>query len=249
MNVLITAGNTMTLIDKVRAITNVFSGKTGTQIALEAHRRGHQVTLLTSHPEVVQQLSSESDTLTERWALYRYRTFEDLQKEMQQLITPGNFDVIIHSAAVSDYQAVGVYAPGEDTSFDPQSGQWQASDNRPTMEDRKAGKVKSNEDELWIRLTRTPKLVDLIRSEWAYQGLLVKFKLEVGINDEELLNIAERSRQHSKADLMVANTLESATHTAFIGPLNDEYEKVSRRELASRLLTIVEQRQGASNDG
>ena len=47
LNVLVTAGNTQTPLDRVRAITNIFSGRTGTRIALEAHRRGHRVTLLT----------------------------------------------------------------------------------------------------------------------------------------------------------------------------------------------------------
>ena len=41
MNLLITAGNTQTPIDRVRCITNIFTGRTGAQVALEAHRRGH----------------------------------------------------------------------------------------------------------------------------------------------------------------------------------------------------------------
>jgi phosphopantothenate-cysteine ligase/phosphopantothenoylcysteine decarboxylase/phosphopantothenate--cysteine ligase len=56
MNLLVTAGNTLVPIDKVRGITNIFTGRTGASIALEAHRRGHGVTLLTSHPEAVHDL-------------------------------------------------------------------------------------------------------------------------------------------------------------------------------------------------
>ena len=33
MNLLVTAGNTLTLIDKVRGITNIFTGRTGAQVA------------------------------------------------------------------------------------------------------------------------------------------------------------------------------------------------------------------------
>jgi phosphopantothenate---cysteine ligase (CTP) len=47
MNLLVTAGNTQTPIDRVRCITNIFTGRTGAQVALEAHRRGHAVTHLT----------------------------------------------------------------------------------------------------------------------------------------------------------------------------------------------------------
>ena len=72
--------------------------------------------------------------------------------------------------------------------------------------------------------------------------MLVKFKLEVGVSDAQLLEIAERSRRHSDADLMVANTLEGASAYAFLGPVNGAYERVSRRELAPRLVAEIERR-------
>ena len=81
MNILVTAGNTQTPVDKVRCITNVFTGRTGARIALEAHRRGHAVTLLTSHPEVIEHPK-------DRWAVRRYRTFQDLYNVMAGLV-PG----------------------------------------------------------------------------------------------------------------------------------------------------------------
>ncbi|OWK36324.1 hypothetical protein [Fimbriiglobus ruber] len=71
-------------------------------------------------------------------------------------------------------------------------------------------------------------------------GLLVKFKLEVGLSDTELVDIAEASRTTSGADLMVANTLEGSAHSAFIGPLDGRYDRVPRRELADRLVLTVE---------
>src|SRR5438132_3544175 len=103
MNFLVTAGNTQTPIDRVRCITNVFTGRTGAAIALEAHRRGHAVTLLTSHPEAVAGLHQGAGPLPERWTVLRYRTFDDLQRDMTRLITGGRFDAVVHCAAVSDY--------------------------------------------------------------------------------------------------------------------------------------------------
>ncbi len=87
---------------------------------------------------------------------------------------------------------------------------------------------------------RTPKLVDKVRGEWGFKGVLVKFKLEVGITEERLLEIAERSRVHSSADLMVANTLEGASYWAYLGPVQGTYQRVSRRALATQLLETVE---------
>ena len=84
--------------------------------------------------------------------------------------------------------------------------------------DRWAGKVKSNEPELWLRLVQTPKLIDQIREPWGFRGVLVKFKLEVGLNEDQLLEIAEASRRQSNADLMVANTQEGMGEWALRRP-------------------------------
>ena len=242
MNLLVTAGNTLVPIDSVRGITNIFTGRTGAAIALEAHRRGHRVTLLTSHPEAVaDSRRGEPAPVGERWSLCRFRTFDDLREQMQALLQEGSLDALIHCAAVSDYQCTGVYAPAPHTHFTVGDATWHADEGPPALSDRAAGKVKSDEPELWLRLVRTPKLIDLVRSEWGFaNGLVVKFKLEVGVSDEQLLEIAERSRQQSAADLMVANTLEGAPFWAYLGPVSGRYERVSRRDLAGRLVDAVE---------
>jgi phosphopantothenoylcysteine synthetase/decarboxylase len=239
MNILVTAGNTLVLIDRVRGITNIFTGRTGARIAWHALDRGHQVSLLTSHPEVVEQPARA--TPAERWGVWRYRTFDELHDRLREMVGRGSLDVIIHCAAVSDYQPAGIYAPVATTHFRIQDGQWESSaPPPPTLVDRAAGKVKSDEPELWLRLVRTPKLIDRIRFDWGFRGLLVKFKLEVGVGEEELLAVAERSRRQSAADLMVANTLEGALSWAYLGPLDGTYQRVNRAELAGRLLDAVE---------
>lgn len=245
MNILVTAGNTLVPIDRVRCITNVFTGRTGAGIARCAWERGHTVTLLTSHPEAV-----ENPPHSERWATLTYRTFEDLRDLMSERIARDNLETVIHCAAVSDYLAGGIYAPEEGTHFHTDSGHWQSKDaTGPVLVNRAAGKVKSDEPELWLRLVRAPKLIDSIRDEWGFRGLLVKFKLEVGVSDAELLAVAERSRTHSGANLMVANTLEGANEWAFLGPLHGQYQRMPRRELAEHLLIALEQYPRKHADG
>jgi phosphopantothenoylcysteine synthetase/decarboxylase len=250
MNLLVTAGNTLVEIDRVRCITNIFTGRTGAAIALHAKGRGHVVTLLTSHPEAVDDLHHPSALPTERWSLLRYRTFEDLLESMRELITAGGFDGVIHCAAVSDYLSAGVYAPAPGTIFDAENGCWEGpAPESPTLSDRRAGKVKSDEPEIWLRLVRAPKLIDCIRPDWGFRGLLVKFKLEVGVTDERLLEIAEASRRHSSADLMVANTLEGSGDYAFFGPVGGAYQRLSRRELAPLLIDTLEHLHAARTNG
>ena len=92
----------------------------------------------------------------------------------------------------------------------------------------------------WVRLVRAPKLIDRFRKPWGFAGVLVKFKLEVGIGEDELLRVAEASRQQSDADLVVANTLDGAAYWAYVGPREDRYERVPRRELPDRLVLTIE---------
>jgi phosphopantothenate---cysteine ligase (CTP) len=237
MKIVVTAGNTYTPIDQVRGITNIFTGRTGTAIALEGCRRGHGVVLLTSHPELTHSEPAAPGELEIRG----YRSFRELEQLMPLSLQAG-CDAFIHSAAVSDYQAGGIYAPAPDTHFQPDQRTWHAGGGKPpALVDRTAAKVKSNQPELWLRLIRTPKLIDKVRSAWGFEGILVKFKLEAGVAEAELLALVEPARQQSQADLLVANTLEGAQHWALLGPLQGHYAHVSRAELAARLLQAVEQ--------
>ena len=240
MRLLITAGNTRVPIDRVRCITNIFTGRTGARLALHAHARGYRVTLLTSHPEVVPELAGATPLDAERWSVRRYATFDDLRGLMAETVR-ADTDVVIHCAAVSDFLSAGIYAPAPGTRFRPEDGHWvPAGQGEAVLADRAAGKVKSDEPELWLRLVRAPKLVDFLRTDWGFRGVLVKFKLEVDVSDEQLLATAERSRRHSAADLMVANTLEGADAWAFLGPVAGRYERVTREEMPRRLLDQVE---------
>jgi phosphopantothenate-cysteine ligase/phosphopantothenoylcysteine decarboxylase/phosphopantothenate--cysteine ligase len=239
VKILVTAGNTQTVIDQVRCITNVFSGRTGAQIAAEAFERGHAVTLLTSHPEVLASVPGVRARYAPDWRVRPYRTFEELETLMAASITDGGFDAVIHAAAVSDYRVTGVYAPEGGTPFDPGEMSWAADAERPRLVDATAGKVKSHHPELWLQLQPAPKLVDKIRSVWGFEGILVKFKLEVGVTEAELLAVAEASRKQSGADLVAANTLEGMHDWAFLGAGDGGYDPVPRHELARVLINLI----------
>ena len=135
-----------------------------------------------------------------------YRTFDELQLLMREEIASSKCDVVIHTAAVSDYLSQGVYAPGPGLEFNAHTGEWKGTGK---LVDVHRGKVKSSHAELWLRpLVPAPKLVDQVRTPWGFGGVLVKFKLEVDVSEVELQRVAETSRLQSQADLMVANTLE-----------------------------------------
>ena len=88
---------------------------------------------------------------------------------------------------------------------------------------------------------RTEKLVDLFRTAWGHRGLLVKFKLEVGIGRDELIRIGDASRRASGADYLVANTLEMVTGDGagafLIGDAGHAW--VPRGELPGRMVGVA----------
>ena len=245
MNILVTAGNTQTPIDRVRCITNIFSGRTGTRIALQAHERGHAVTLLTSHSELVRELAAGQSFPSATWNVRPYRTFDDLHDLLAELVPAGAFQAIIHCAAVSDFEVAGVYAasPG---GFDSATGQWRAGSK---LVDAASPKIASKHSELWLRLVPTPKLIDQMRGQWGFHGVLVKFKLEVDVSEPELLRIADESRRQSDADILVANTLDGMHEVAFLCVRYGDIERVPRDELPARLIQALEAKNAKRSPG
>lgn len=214
MKILITSGSTAMMIDKVRMISNVFKGKTGHAIA-EHFSKEHDVTLLTSN---------KAHTLETGKVVY-YKTYDELYDNMETMIKSEGYDVIVHSSAVSDYKAEGVYVD-------------EATDELTRLVKLDSSKkISSEHDEMYIKLTQTRKIVDDIR-DWGFTGTLVKFKLQVGITDEELLDIAKKSRAHSDAEIIVANCLEWARDRAYIVTKDDVVDS-ERNDLPKWLMTAI----------
>ena len=111
MNLLVTAGNTQSPIDDVRCITNIFSGRTGGRIAVEAYRRGHTVTIATSHPHILAEVAAGNAFEPSRWQVCPYKTYDDLHHILLALVPGNRFDAIVQSAAISDYTVAGRFVP------------------------------------------------------------------------------------------------------------------------------------------
>jgi phosphopantothenate---cysteine ligase (CTP) len=240
MNFLITAGSTQSAIDRVRCVTSVFTGRTGTAVARTAWGRGHTVTLLTSRPDMLIEFGLNPRESGERLVVVPFRSYDELAVLLQTQMKAGGFHAVCHAAAGGDFLPAGAYAPNPGTFFNARTGQWEAKSGSPTLTEQKTGKIAGSASEVWLRLVRGPKLIDRMRQSWGFTGVLVKFQMESGVGDSELIELAEASRTVSNADLMVTTTLEAAAHTEFLGPLKDRYERVPRRELPDRVVLAVE---------
>jgi phosphopantothenate-cysteine ligase/phosphopantothenoylcysteine decarboxylase/phosphopantothenate--cysteine ligase len=223
MKVLITSGSTNVMIDQVRCISNIFKGKTGNAIA-RFFNDTEEVTIITSSPESFKDMG-EDHTLK----ILPYKTYDELYSLMKQEITTGNYDIVIHSAAVSDYKVEGTYEVR------------QTYQNFILDKLDSSKKISSNSKELYLKLVPTEKIIDKIKTVWGFKGKVVKFKLQVGISESELVDIATKSMNDSKSDFIVANCLEWAKEKAFIIKPNsyDSFTPVSRDELPKKLHDLL----------
>ncbi|MCX6714933.1 MAG: bifunctional phosphopantothenoylcysteine decarboxylase/phosphopantothenate synthase [Candidatus Uhrbacteria bacterium] len=232
LNILVTSGRTAVPGgDKVRELTNKFKGRTGNEAACQLRDAGHHVTLLTSSPERV-PVNLLADSLTDgSLTVIPFNLYDELMVKMEYAVKNGGFDVIIHSAAVSDYKVQDAFIPVEGPYF---------GDGRVVVKPLpKAGKMKSNHKRLFLELVPTEKIVDKIRRDWEFKGVLVKFKLEVGLQDDELIDIARASRAQSDANMIVANCLEWSKDYAYVIGHDNVAHMVVRDQIASEILRRV----------
>ncbi|MCC6239636.1 MAG: hypothetical protein IT448_05000 [Phycisphaerales bacterium] len=229
MRFLVTAGNTREKIDDVRDWGNIFSGNTGLKIARALTELG-EVDLLTSNQQHLAELASDSPRLHG----YGFVSHAELRAALQERVTQQQYSGIFMAAAVADYKPVRTFAVVEQKQLPDGRQQW-------VVEDVQAGKVRSTHPRIAVLAQPTEKLVDLFRNPWNYNGLLVKFKLEVGCSRQQLLEIARRSRLASQADYLVANTLDMVSGPeagAYLVSAEGE-QWIARDELAVRMLEIA----------
>jgi len=246
LHLLVTAGPTREKIDEVRDWGNIFTGKTGLDLALAFLELG-SVTLLTSN----EGHAREFDGYSGKGGMLGAEVFHshaELRGLLEERMTSGDrVDVVAMTAAVADYSPRAVYRVVERREENPKAESRNPNGGKGremwVVEEVSAPKVKSVFDEIAVLGGRTEKLVDLFRTKWAFRGALIKFKLEVGLTDEELIRVASASRVASGADLMVANTLAMARPSGGEGAAylidGNGAARVGRRELAGRIVGWV----------
>ncbi len=97
MRVLITGGATWVKIDKVRILTNIFTGKTSLFLAKYFLKKKAKVTLLIN-PHCIEKFPQGRNI-----KIIFFRYFDELKKALREELKKNKYDAIIHTAAVSDY--------------------------------------------------------------------------------------------------------------------------------------------------
>lgn len=201
---LVTAGNTREMIDRVRDWGNIFTGNTGYDIARALADAGGEVDLLTSNRPHLTEVAAACPRPRGVLRALGFTSHCELKGALAALVGLHRYDAVFMTAAVADYAPAKVYEVRSRTPGEGGCEIW-------SVRDVQAEKVSSSHHEIAVMGRRTEKLVDLFRTEWGHQRLLVKFKLEVAVSHERLVEIGDASRRASGADYLVANTLEMTT--------------------------------------
>lgn len=225
MKILVTSGGTSEAIDSVRSITNHSSGRLGKIITETLLKAGHEVCLITTF-QAVKPVNHPNLTIIE------IKNTADLLHVMKDKVT--DYQVLIHSMAVSDYTPV--YMAGFD--------EVKASQDLTEFLDKKNQETKiSSKDEVQVLfLKKNPKIISHVK-EWNPSIHLIGFKLLVDVSQEHLVRIARESLEKNQANLIVANDLTQISreqHKAYLVEKNSFQTATTKEEIADLLLEKIQ---------
>ena len=202
--ILITAGPTWVPLDAVRVISNVATGLTGILLAEELRRLGAKVTLLIGPVETC--------CLNKNIKLLRFRFFDELKDKIIQELKYKKYDIVIHSAAVSDYEPSKVYS----------------------------GKIKSGIKNLRLSLVPAEKIIDLLK-RIDNSIILVGFKFEPQAKKDMLIKMTKELIRAANLNLAVANTIDKNKYCAYIlDNYNRSYGPIfNKKDLVTKLADLI----------
>lgn len=206
--ILVTGGGTSEPIDDIRYITNKASGKMGKSIAESAYLRGAETLLIKSDSGVVSDYP-----LKEAF----FNTVSDLRAQLLKYCP--RYDIIFHSASVSDFRLYPKFS----------------------------GKLDSQKS-YHFDLLPGEKLINNIKNINP-KIKLVGFKAEFGVKENQIKNISAKLFKEAKTDYVVINDISredigfsSDYNELYIiskkGLIN-KLKKDTKQQIADKLLDII----------
>jgi phosphopantothenoylcysteine synthetase/decarboxylase len=180
MNCIVTAGPTYESLDDVRRLTNLSTGRLGSELANFLVERDHSVILLLGEQSTYRNKQEAVDMRT-------FTSTADLREQLEALACEP-INAVFHAAAVSDYKFGRVWIRSE-------GGE---------MVETKSGKISTRDGVLLAELVPTPKIIAELRT-WYPTAKLVGWKYEVEGNRAEAIKEARRQVTECKTDRAVAN--------------------------------------------
>lgn len=206
--IIVTAGGTSESIDAVRTITNRASGKMGTAIADACFVQGADVLLLRAKSSVISRFNIKSEV---------FETANDLEGLIKRHVN--NYNVIFHTAAVSDF----------------------------IPEEKIETKLDSAKPFI-LKLKPIPKIISRIK-EWNSKIKLIGFKAIYKLSEKELIKKGISKLKESNSDFIIVNDVGKegvgfavdTNEVYIISPkgLLAKIEKSPKKEIARKILEYI----------
>lgn len=237
MNVVVTGGGTIAPIDDVRNLANVSSGRFSAMISEACLKRGASVWHIhtpSAQLPYARLARLDLDATDPEGELTR---LAGLQRDWRGVADRLHL-VPLKRGTVTDY-ATTLERVLRDHSIDVAFLAMAVSDFEPRPI---SGKLDSETESLTIHALRTPKVIRSVR-DWSPDVFLVGFKLLSRVPLPDLLAEAEAACRTNRADLTVANdlqTLRAGQHTVhLVRPGHDPETLEPGESLADRLVSRV----------
>ncbi|MBV9733658.1 MAG: hypothetical protein JO275_12835, partial [Verrucomicrobia bacterium] len=172
MRVVITGGPSSEPIDDVRLITNRSTGELGVVLAQAFSQSGHDVTLFLGRLSLFRLPQ----------AAYFDRN-EDLQRMLREMNESKSVNIVLHAAALADFQVVAVRAGNIDVGLK---------------------KIGSEHETLSIELAPKLKVIARLRDLFP-NALIVGWKLELEGSREDVVREATQQVKKNRTDACVIN--------------------------------------------
>ena len=175
-NILVTSGGTQEYIDDFRILTNISTGKLGCMTATKLADAGAKVFYVCSKSSI-----QPSPLVKGRLEITVIKTVNDALETIKKIMTEEKIDAVVHAMAVSDF----------------------------TFKKDKDIKLKSTDPKAFIdymskTIAVNPKIISMIK-QWNPETILIGFKFEIGLTNNELVSLAQTSIKNNGCDLVIAN--------------------------------------------
>ena len=230
MKIVITAGGTEEPIDKVRKITNMSTGTLGKNICDNITDKWFNEKTLKDNE--IFYICNENSILPEVCSsvtIIKTTDTDSVQNSIENILMLNKIDYFIHSMAISDYKVEGAYVDGLDKTLS-------RLDTR--------NKMSSKHEEIYIKLVKTPKIIDFIKKVQP-EIKLISFKLLNNVTEVELVNVAKNQLKRTNSSLVIANDLKNIdknniNHKALMITNKDEFDRVeTKKDIAEYIFNFM----------
>ncbi len=245
-NIIITAGPTNEAIDAVMKITNMSTGALGSIVA---------DTLIKKYKEeigkiyyICPKLCYKPKVNSEQFVFVQIDSTDELLNALENIFKSDDIYAIVHSSAVGDYKGEFVIRAEELSeeiaNFVNSTKRVITKDDilnilkNPTSLCNSQSKISSYEENLFVKLTLTPKVISNIK-QFAPNVKLIGFKLLEGVSEDELYDVAHKLLIKNDANFIVANLLNRIGNGKHFAMIIDKEKVVTKCETKQEIADVI----------